>query len=172
MENYNTDDVIQNFYVSLKEQEEQYGVKIRVPPENIIDSKHLDCFWYGGEIGHIEYKGYKIVIGAYGDRRVEGKINGQHFFYKSKDNRYAYHDGDNDMIRDDTHLYKLINSRNRRNSLNFTDNNWFEVDLISPDGEWIDLCCCDNVLENNLLDCFKDVSSYFEYVHWAMNGEI
>lgn len=165
------DKIILQFYEDLRRQENLYGVKICVPKENIIDGKHLDCFWYGGEIGYIEYKGYKIVIGAYGDRRVNGRINGRPFFYKSKDNRYAFHDGDTDLITDDNHLHQLLDSDDPNNHLYFSDNNWFEVDLIAPSGEWIDLCGCDNVLDNNLLDCFSGVNTYFEYVEWAIDGE-
>lgn len=166
------DDVIQKFYESLKEQEKKIDVRICVPKDNMIDSKHLDCFWYGGEVGYIEYRGFKIVIGAYGDRRVEGFIDGQYFCYKNKDNHYAYRDGNTDTIKDDSHLHLLCESCEENNYLNFTDNNWFEVDLIDPSGKWIDLCGCDNVLANNLIDCFRDIEPYFEYVQWAIEGKI
>ena len=42
--------------------------------------------------------------------------------------------------------------------------------MYDPDGNWVDLCGMDNVLENNILDCFEDVSAYFEYVDMEMNN--
>ena len=163
--------VIQKFYESLKAQEEKLAVKICVPEDNLIDGNHLDCFWYGGEIGHIEYKGFRIVIGAYGDRRVEGMIDGEYFYYKNKDNHNAYHDGDTDRIKDDSHLHLLCESEEENNYLNFIESNWFEVNLIDPDGNWIDLYGCDTVLDNNLMDCFSNVESYLDYVRWAIEGK-
>lgn len=161
-----------DFVNKLKEifkQEEKYGVKIEI--DGLIDKDHLNCLWYGGQVGSIEYKGYKIVIGAYGDIRISGKIYGVDIDFKDKSNSgAAWPDIGIEYNIDDDKLYSLI-SGNGKDFLSFENNNWFEVDLISPDGEWIDLCGADNVLDDDLLDCFTDVSEYFEYVDWAINDE-
>lgn len=161
-----------DFVNKLKEifkQEEKYGVKIEI--DGLIDKDHLNCLWYGGRVGSIEYKGYKIVIGAYGDIRISGKIYGVDIDFKDKSNSgAAWPDIGIEYDIDDDKLYSLIDG-DENNFLSFENNNWFEVDLISPDGEWIDLCGADNVLDDDLLDCFADVSEYFEYVDWAINDE-
>ena len=72
-------------------------------------------------------------------------------------------------MNDET-LHELLNSEDENNYLCFENNNWFEVDLVSPNGEWIDLCSADNVLDDNLLDCLMNISYYFEYVEWAKKG--
>ena len=72
-------------------------------------------------------------------------------------------------MNDET-LHELLNSEDENNYLCFENNNWFEVDLISPNGEWIDLFCADNILDDNLLDCLMDISYYFEYVEMAKKG--
>lgn len=160
----------------IKEQEKKFGVEIEIT--QLIDKDHLDCVWYGGEVGRIKYKGYSIVISAYGDIRIYGKIKGQDVSVVDKGNYgRAYQDLAIDYGVDDDLLYALMKDYSdsfkgdEDNYLEFENNNWFEVDLISPEGEWIDLCGADNVLENNLLDCFADVDDYFVYVDEEMKGE-
>ncbi len=125
-----------------------------------------------GEIGCIEYKWFRIVVGAYGDRRVDEVIDGQYFYYKNKENCYAFRDGGTDRIKDDSHLYMLCKSSEENNYLKFIENNWFEAGLINSNRKWIDLCSCDNVFGDNLLDCFNDIESYFDYVQWAVRDKI
>lgn len=55
----------------IKDQEKKLGVEIKIT--QLIDKDHLDCVWYGGEVGRIKYKGYSIVISAYGDIQIFGK---------------------------------------------------------------------------------------------------
>ena len=153
----------------IKNQEKKFGVEIEIT--QLIDKDHLDCVWYGGEVGRIKYKGYSIVISAYGDIRIYGKIKGQYVAVKDKGNNGSAYDVlARDYHLDDDAFYALAREYpdsfkgDKNNLLEFENNNWFEVDLISPSGEWIDLCFADNVLSNNLLDCFTNVEDYFEYV--------
>lgn len=145
----------------VKAQEDKFGVEIEIT--DIIDKDHLDCTWYGGEVGTIEYKGYIITIGAYGDIRLGGLINGTEVYVKDKRNGGAAYEELGCELTDDD-LHRLLNSDDENNYLTFENSNWFEVDLISPEGDFIDLCYADNVLENNLLECFSSVEDYFEYV--------
>ena len=156
--------------LDIKQQEEKYGVEIHIT--DLIDKDHLDCIWYGGEVGTIKYDGYIITIGAYGDVRLCGTIGGEEINIKDKNNGgYAY-----DVLGakiDDEKLHALLTGYGEGNDyLAFENNNWFEVDLISPDGKWIDLCGADNVLDNDLLDCFSNIETYFEYVKWAKENEV
>ncbi len=66
----------------------------------------------------------------------------------------------------------LCKSSEENNYLKFIENNWFEAGLINSNRKWIDLCSCDNVFGDNLLDCFNDIESYFDYVQWAVRDKI
>ena len=151
----------------IMSQEKTYGVKIHI--SDIIDKDHLDCTWYGGEVATIQYEGYIITIGAYGDIRLSGTINGEEIYINDKNNGGEVYNELGRKLNDET-LDELLESEDENNYLCFQNNNWFEVDLISPNGEWIDLCSADNVLDDNLLDCLMNISYYFEYVEWAKKG--
>ena len=151
----------------IMSQEKTYGVKIHI--SDIIDKDHLDCTWYGGEVATIQYEGYIITIGAYGDIRLSGIINGEEIYIKDKNNGGEVYNELGHKLNDET-LHELLESEDENNYLCFQNSNWFEVDLISPNGEWIDLFCADNVLDDNLLDCLMNISYYFEYVEMAKKG--
>ena len=142
---------------AIMAQEERLGVKIELHP---IDKDHLDCIWYGGDVGTIQYKGYTFVISACGDIRLHGYIKkyGEVDIVDKNNSGRAYDElgrylTDKDLtdLTDDEYLV-------------YDNNNWFEVDLISPEGIFYDLFDCDNVLDDDLLDAFRDVEDYFEYI--------
>lgn len=165
-----TDIELSKKLAEIKKQEEKYGVEIEI--SQFIDKDHLDCLWYGGEVGTIKLQnGYIITIGAYGDIFLSGYIDGSYIYIKDKSNNGNVYSELGHLL-DDRELHKLLESDATNNRLVLDNNNWFEVDLISPKGEWIDLCGADNVLEDNLLDCFTDIETYFEYVKWAEGGSI
>ena len=151
------------FFAGLKKQEERYGIELLLSPDAIRDEKHLDCLWYGGEVGCIKYRNHFIVIGAHGEIKILGKINGEEIHYQDRDESGRLFSEMGTYIDDDL-LHKLLDSKEAKNHLTLIDCNWFEVDLISPENKFIDLCDIDNILENNILDCFSNVSRYFEYV--------
>lgn len=93
----------------------------------------MNCLWYGGEVGRIKYNDYDIVIGAYGDIRLYGKINGREIYFKDRNNSGDSFSEFGKLI-DDELLYKLLQSEDEHNFLRMEDGNWFEVDLISPTG--------------------------------------
>lgn len=157
MDNFN------NFYNSLKQQEKEYGVEIFIYPDTLIDHKHLDCLWYDGPIGYISYKDYKILIEACGDIRLSGKINGNEVYYRGVNNCSDDFDLLGEEFNDEM-LYSLLDSDDKNNSLTALLNNWFEFNVIDPNGKLIDLFWSDNVLDNNVLECFSDVSTYFKFV--------
>lgn len=157
---------------AIKAQEKKLGVTIEIT--DIIDKDHLNCTWYGGEVGRIiGYKGYTIVIGAYGDIRLTGRVNGEYVDIKDKSNGGSVYNELGSKL-DDAGLAGCLNNamtgEDDENMLEFDNNNWFEVDLIGPDGKWIDLCGADNVLDDDLLGYFKDVEEYFQYVDWAIEN--
>lgn len=155
----------------IKKQEEKYGVKIYFDGSNVRDKDHLNCIWYGGEVGSIDYKGYEIVIGAYGDICIGGIIKGAEFNYKDRNNSGRAFDEFGSNINDKS-LKDLISSQDNNNYLSFENNNWFEVNLIGPCGKWISLCNCDNILSDNILECFEHIEDYFKYVDLAIKGDL
>lgn len=153
----------------IKAQEEKYGVTIEIT--DIIDRNHLNCVWYGGKVGRIQTpSGYTITIGAYGDIRLNGIIDGEEINIKDKSNGGSVY-GEIGHKVDDNRLKTLLTAdESDENYLRYDNNNWFEVDLISPSGEWIDLFYTDNVLDDDLLDCFMDIETYFEYIKDVMKN--
>lgn len=160
----NKEEVLKN----IKKQENKYFVKIHI--NEFRDESHLDCLWYGGEVARIEYRNYKIVIGAYGDIECEGRINGKEIYFKDRNNSGSAF-SEIGAIVNDNKLHELLESNDPDNYLRLKEGNWFEVDLINPKGKWIDLCGKDNVLENDLIDNLSDVSEYFQFVENEI-GEI
>ena len=153
---------------NIMSQEKMLDVKINIT--QLIDKDHLDCTWYGGEVGTITLSdGYVITIGAYGDIRLYGNIDGEEITVVDKSNGGRVYDELGARLDDDM-LHALFDSDDAQRYLAFENNNWFEVDLISPTGQWIDLCGADNVLPDNLLECFEHVEDYFTYVDWAREG--
>ena len=153
----------ENKLAQIKEQEAKYNVTINI--SDIIDKDHLNCVWYGGEVGTIKTSdGYTITIGAYGDIYLYGVIDGEEIYVKDKSNGgYVYNEIGYKV--NDNQLHKLLTSYSEQNYLIYGDNNWFEVNVISPKGDFIDLGCTDNVLYDDLLDCFLGIETYFEYIN-------
>lgn len=147
-------------------QELSHGVKIELEPH---DEAHLDCTWYGGEVGRITYPdGWALVIEARGDIRLIGHLEG----YGEVDLKDKNDGGEvwNELgrVMDDDRLYQALeNDEEDSDFLYFSNNNWFELNAIAPSGVIVDLFNCDNILDNNLLECFEHIEVYEEYLSWA-----
>lgn len=133
----------------IMEQEKELGVKIELHP---IDKDHLDCIWYSGEVGRITREdGWAVVLEAHGEIRLYGTVNGEEFYFVDKSGGNAYKDL---PIADDDTLHKLEEA----GAIVYENNNWFEFDVIGPDGSFYD--CYgpfDNVVDDNILDFFEDL---------------
>lgn len=147
----------------IREEEVKYGVEIDV--KQFIDKDHLDCIWYGGEVATIKYRGYTITIGAYGDIILDGRVNGEDIYIKDRDNAGGVYN-ELGWELDDERFYSFVDCEHGEDDdfIDIIDSNWFEVDLIDPDGNWIDLGGMDNVLDNNLLDNLRGINEYFPLV--------
>ena len=177
---------LEQYFAEIEKQEKLHNVKIEINKNDIIDKDHLNCLWYGGEIGRIVYPdGWALAIGVYGDVRVNGIVDGSEVECKDKCNGgSAYWDiaraTENGV--DDERLQKLCDAFydtiaeaddpdniewEKIDHLDFEDNNWVEVDAIAPNGEWVDLCDCDNVLDDNILDPFLDIDGLEGYLACA-----
>lgn len=138
---------------------EKAGVKLHLAPENIIDADHLDCFWYGGQIGAFEYKGYTISIEVHGDVRLtllDGAYKEELLIYNNRNNTGAYKAHDNDevlaLIKNDEAFHQLCND----GRIVFSNNNWVEYLVLDAEGNQINDIAWDNVLDNNVLEAFDD----------------
>lgn len=140
------------------------GVKLNLDPDDIIDAEHLDCFWYGGPIGSLEYKGYTVSIEVHGDVRLSvlnDKCEETLLSYNNRNNSGAYEDAEvKALVPDDETLHKLCDEGRAV----WSNNNWVEYRIFAPDGEEIDTFAWDNVLDNNVLEAFADVSYYKDVI--------
>ena len=149
----------------IKSQEKRFGCKIEI--KDLIDKDHLNCVWYGGDVGAIKYKGCTFVIRAAGDIRLHGRIKGETIDIVDKSNSGRVYDELGSRLTD-KEFEKLLNSEDEDNCLIYGNNNWFEVDMILPDGQYVDLSFGDNVLDDNILEAFEDVDEYFPYIAEAL----
>lgn len=104
---------------------------------DIIDTKHQNNLWYGGDIAEIKYKNHRLVIAAVGDVRVEVADENDNYvgYVKDKNNAGIFYKEFRHFIRDDKHLVKLITD----NHIIFENNNWWECFLYLPDGRFVDM---------------------------------
>lgn len=153
---------MERYRKAIQKAEKTYGVEIEV---FVHDERHLNCLWYGGEVATIKYKGYTVTIEARGDIRLYGQ-------YQNKDIEFVdKHDGGEaywelGSLIDDKTLEILLNADPDTDNdyLVCENNNWFEFDLISPDGKFIDCSCYDNILSDNLFDFIDDIPYFVDVV--------
>ena len=155
----------------IKKQEKKYDCIIEFDETYCRDKDHLDCIFYGGEVGCIKYHNYIITIEAIGDVEINGLINGEEFYCRDRQNSgNIYYELGN--IIDDKKLEELSSyeTSDQNNYINYENNNWFEFNLITPNGDWIDMCGYDNILSDNILDCFEDIEWCLECVKMIERG--
>ena len=91
----------------LERQVKKLGGELEV---DIIDTKHQNNLWYGGDIAEIKYKNHRLVIAAVGDVKVEVADENDNYvgYVKDKNNAGIFYKEFRHFIRDDKHLVKLI----------------------------------------------------------------
>lgn len=113
---------------------EKLGVILNIEPDFFIDDDHLDCIWYGGWIGSMEYKGYTIDLEVHGEVNVGGLINGVEFSYRNDDNTGAMSaEADSSLrtaFKSDAELHKALDSEDAY--LVYENNNWIECFVTEP----------------------------------------
>jgi hypothetical protein len=152
----------------LKSKAVKMGVEIVFGNEKnpFIDNDHLECFWYGGYIGSILYKGYAIDIVVQGevDFSVINDENEIILEYGDKTNSSAFLDSDvKTVIKNDEHLMNLCNS----GSLVYENNNWVEMFLRLPNDE--DSGEVFDVLDDNVLEAFDGIEYYIALIEEKIN---
>lgn len=140
------------------EEAEKLGVTLDVSEDDFIDDEHLDCVWYGGDIGTLTYKGFEISIEVHGEVRLSGEENDpiySGFEYVDKANDGAYGAGDDSLRTVFASDRELHDAKDR---LYYGDNNWVEFFVKDPAGELHD----GDVIDDNVLDAFQDISYWVD----------
>lgn len=135
------------------------GVKVNLDTDKIIDLDHLNCLWYGGVIGSLEYKGYTVSVEVHGDVNVSvlsEKYDDVLCEYKNKNNSGVQSHEILKYIGDDSQLEALASE----GRLAWENNNWVEFVVLDKDGNVVDTPMVETVLDDNILDAFDDVSFY------------
>lgn len=137
---------------------EKAGTEVYIDERNFIDKEHLDCFWYGGYLGSVTYRGYSIDIEVHGDVRatIFDKDGNEEYHYvnENNDGAYSYSEVRN-LIKNDAELQAF----NESGRICCENNNWVEIFLRDAEGE--DSGLVFDVLGDNVLDAFK-----LENVEW------
>ncbi len=118
----------------LKKKVRKLGGELDV---EMIDTKHQNNLWYGGDVAEIKYKNHRLIIAAIGDVRVEVYDENDEYvgYVKDKSNAGTFYSEFRHFIRDDKHLGELI----RNNHIIFDNNNWWECFMYLPDGTFVDM---------------------------------
>lgn len=148
------------FSKKINNVENQYGVTIDFDVNNIHDENHLESIWYGGAIGSISYKEYKVIISSFGEIRLHGTLNGEEISYADKNESGNFYEEYGHLLTDET-----LGEHIADNTIEITDSNWFQFDIYDPDGNWIDIGDINtNVIDVNIIECFTDVEKYIQII--------
>lgn len=155
-------EIIKEKIKTLKKKAEKFDAEIDINTDKIIDENHLNCFWYGGHIGTIRYKGYECYITVCGDINIsvyQSDNNAPVFEYINKNNTGAYSEtAVLKYIEDD----KALSELEAKELIGWKNNNWVELTVKNPENKYINLL--DTVLDNNVLDAFDNVEYYIEII--------
>ena len=128
-----------------------------------IDIEHQNNLWYGGNVAEIKYKGYRLVIAAVGDVKVEVADENDNYvgYVKDKNNAGIFYKEFRHFIRDDKHLVKLIAD----NHIIFENNNWWECFMYLPDGTFVDMMMAleSDLLSEAILEVADSMDEIIEY---------
>lgn len=158
---------IEKFFKNLSLLEEKYKIKIDLKKDAIIDIEHLESLWYGGVIGTVSYKNYRLSIEARGDIKLLGRYNGEEFRFKDKS---CHGDAYNILPKtiNDKTFYKyctreLPEDTDSSDYIYIDDMNWFDACIEDSNGDWIDSL---TDLDGNLLDCFSEdiITMFIAYI--------
>ncbi|MDD4509372.1 MAG: hypothetical protein PHY23_00405 [Oscillospiraceae bacterium] len=143
------------------------GVTLHVDESDFIDNKHLDCFWYGGPIGAIEYDGWTVSIDVNGDVSLYGEIGGKEIEYRNNENSGAWGKDICSIIKSD----RMLCRERQKISITYGVNSWVDCNLIAPDGMvaadsifYDGVLSTNSVLDNNVLSAFVDLQYYVDLI--------
>lgn len=95
-----------------------------------IDYGKCDCCWYGGTMATVKWNNNEFEVVANGDviASLNDKLTNEQLAYiKDKSNGGGFHSEMCIFIKNDAHLYEIMEDKDQRFALNFENNNWFEI---------------------------------------------
>ena len=103
-------------------------IKIKLS-QDIIDG-YCDYSWYGGLIAEVSSMDSEYRVMANGDvivNLLDKKTNDEIAYVKDKSNSGDFYSIMCPYIQNDTHLYEIIEDKDPKYKLIYSNNNWFEV---------------------------------------------
>ena len=97
--------------------------------QDIIDG-YCDYTWYGGLIAEVSCMDSEYRVMANGDvivNLIDKKANDEIAYVKDKSNSGDFYSIMCPYIQNDTHLYEIIEDKDPKYKLAFSNNNWFEI---------------------------------------------
>ena len=136
------------------------GVVVRY--DVFADPARQDSLWYGGDCVTVEYKGYRFIVSANGDvigdllkAQSDGSTPRNLEYVKDKGNKGEFGKMLRRYVDSDEHLSRILAYRDDEYSIELQNNNWWEVFVVDPQGQFHDLMC---VLDSDkLFDAVKEV---------------
>lgn len=148
-------------FAKMQQEAKQLGVELLTKPEVFIDDDHLCCVWYGGYIGGFMYKDYTVALEVHGDVVICGVVDGKDFEYTNRLNNGAMSMAASDHLRtafkSDAELDKAIEDER----IEYTANNWIEVFVQGPNGDWSEGMVVDET--DNVLDADEQTHLISEF---------
>ena len=95
-----------------------------------IDYGKCDYCWYGGPMATVKWDNNEFEVVANGDVIVglnDKLTNEQLAYVKDKSNSGGFNSEMCVFIRNDAHLYEIMEDKDQRFALDFENNNWFEI---------------------------------------------
>lgn len=95
-----------------------------------IEYGKCDYCWYGGLMATVKNNDNEFTVVANGDviASLNDKLTNEQLAYvKDKSNGGGFHGEMCVFIRNDAHLYEIMEDKDQRFALNFENNNWFEI---------------------------------------------
>ena len=153
---------IERKYKEMISEAKRLGVIPLTDKEIFIDDDHLNCVWYGGYIGGIKYKGYELSIEVNGDVEICGIVNGKDFEYVNRMNISAMSANASDHLRTTFASDAAFNETLQYGEIEYSSNNWIEIFVSSPSGNWDEGKIADD--SDDVLDVCCNISSRFDYL--------
>lgn len=149
----------------------ELGITLNIDENIFIDDNHLDCFWYGGYIGSIEYDDWKIIIevNGYVHAYIAPKNGNDESYYINRDNSGAWGKNICDFISGDLQKQELTQNK----EMIFNHNNWVEWRIQPPGKDVYDpITQFDNILDDNVLEAFNDLRKYVRIIRQCKSPEM
>jgi hypothetical protein len=178
--NFSREEIIEAIE-DLENQAKVRGAKLHLDPKYIYENKQ-HCYWYGGTIGSIDYKGCTVCIQVIGDliATLYDVETGEELVYsKDKSNNGRFYDEMRYFIKTDEELESIITrglnineeiergkKEGKKYVLYVDYNNWIEFTIYdNKEDKWVQVSSLDSVIEtDDVLEAFTDIEFYLDIV--------